>query len=192
MPSINLLPWREEAKKKHQQEFFTLLGLIAGAVFFIVFLVGQLYQMQIDGQNARNNYLNQEIAVLDKLIGEIRTLREKKDALKSRMKVVSRLQKSRNVGTEVLNEIANIVPAGIYLVSIQRQGASIQIKGKSESNNHLANMVRNIESSALLTEPQIEEIVSAKDGPKLLSDFELIMKISGLEEVTPPKKGAKR
>jgi len=42
-------------------------------------------------------------------------LNAKKIALKKRMSVIEQLQQSRNVGAQVLNEIAKIIPNGIYI-----------------------------------------------------------------------------
>ena len=39
------------------------------------------------------------------------------------------------------DEIAKIIPTGIYITQLDKQGNSIEIIGKSESNNHLANMM---------------------------------------------------
>ena len=184
MAHINLLPWREEAEKAKQREFFTLLTLIALGAFTIVFLISQFYQLRIDGQSTRNTYLKNEIKVLDARIGQIKLLNEKKSELKERISVVEQLQRSRNVGTQVLDEIAKVVPAGIYLTRMEKQGNSLQLIGKSESNNHLANMIRQIEHSELLTDTVLESIISNDAESKLLSDFRMRIRIKGLLELT--------
>jgi type IV pilus assembly protein PilN len=180
MPYINLLPWREEAQKVKERQFFTLLAGVAFSAFLLVFIVAQLYQLIIDGQRQRNQFIKNEIQILDLRIGQIRKLNDKKKALEQRMAVVEQLQMSRNVGTEVLDEIAKIVPAGIYLTRMEKQGNSLFLVGKSESNNHLANMIREIESSKLFTEATLESITSAEQGPKLLSNFRMNVRIQGL------------
>lgn len=180
MAYINLLPWREEAEKAKQRQYFTLLTAVALVAFALVFLVGQFYQIRIDGQLERNRFLQTEIAILDKRISEIKTLNEKKQELEKRISVVEQLQRSRNVGTQVLDEISKIVPSGVYLTKMEKQGNTIQLLGKSESNNHLANMIRNIESSDLLTDAVLESITSNDATSKLLSDFKMRVRIKGL------------
>lgn len=180
MAYINLLPWREEAEKAQQREYFTVLTIVAVAAFAFVFLISQFYQMRIDGQMSRNQFLKNEIQLLDVRIGQIRNLKEKKKELQKRTSVVEQLQRSRNVGTQVLDEIAKIVPTGVYLTKLEKQGSSIQIVGKSESNNHLANMIREIERSTLLTEATLESITTNEAKSKLLSDFKMKVRIKGL------------
>ncbi len=195
MAYINLLPWREEAQKAKQKEFFTLLAAIALAALAVVFVVSQFYQIRLDGQNTRNQYLKTEIQQLDVKIAEIRQLNTKKSSLQKRIDVVEQLQRSRNVGTQVLDEIAKVVPNGIYITKLEKQGNSIQLLGKSESNNHLANMIREIESSDLFTDAILESISSNDAESKLLSDFKMQLKIKGLsndsDEALTDKKGGK-
>lgn len=180
MAFINLLPWREEAEKAKEREYFTILTVVAVVAFAIVFIISQFYQMRVDGQNTRNQFLNNEIKILDTRIVKIRNLNEKKKELQKRTGVVEQLQRSRNVGTQVFDEIAKIVPNGVYLTSLEKQGNSINIIGKSESNNHLANMIREIERSLLFTDAILESITSNDTQSKLLSDFKMRVRIKGL------------
>jgi type IV pilus assembly protein PilN len=180
MAYINLLPWREEALKGKQKEFFTLLTAAGMFAFALILLVNLYFQARVDGQLARNAFLKNEIQILDVQIAEIKTLNDKKSALQERIDVVEQLQRSRNVGTQVLNEIATIIPNGIYMTQIDKKGNTIQITGKSESNNHLANMIRAIELSDLFTDATPESITSDDDSPKLLSSFKMRVKIKGL------------
>ncbi len=180
MAFINLLPWREEAEKAKERQYFTILTVVAVVAFAIVFIISQFYQMRVDGQNTRNQFLNNEIQILDTRIVKIRNLNEKKKELQKRTGVVEQLQRSRNVGTQVFDEIAKIVPNGVYLTSLEKQGNSINIIGKSESNNHLANMIREIERSLLFTDAILESITTNSTQSKLLSDFKMRVRIKGL------------
>ena len=131
-------------------------------------------------QQQRNQFLQNEIQILDLRISKIKSLNEKKKELQKRTSVVEQLQRSRNVGTQVLDEIAKVVPNGIYLTRLEKQGNSLNIIGKSESNNHLANMIREIESSDLFEDAILESITSNDAKSKLLSDFKMRVRIKGL------------
>lgn len=180
MAHINLLPWREAALKAKQKEYFSILTAIGLISFALVLAVNFYYQARIDGQNTKNQYLKNEISQLDVQIAEIRTLNDKKAALQQRINVVEQLQLSRNVGTQVLDEIAKIIPNGIYITQLEKQGNTIYLTGKSESNNHLANMIRAIELSDLFTDATPESITADDGSPKLLSSFKMKVKIKGL------------
>ena len=74
MPRINLLQWREELRKQRQQAFYmAILGsvLLAG---ILVAATSAYFQGKIEHQEARNKYLEDEIALLDAQIDEIKEL----------------------------------------------------------------------------------------------------------------------
>ncbi|MCJ8296533.1 MAG: PilN domain-containing protein [Colwellia sp.] len=191
MAHINLLPWREEALKAQQKEYFTVLAAVCLIVLVLVLTINFYFQARIDGQNTKNQYLKNEIAQLDIQIAEIRTLNDKKAALEKRINVVEQLQRSRNVGTQVLDEIAKIIPNGIYITEMEKQGNTLQLIGKSESNNHLANMIRAVELSDLFIDATPESITADDGSPKLLSSFKMKVKIKGLVDDANGRKGSK-
>jgi type IV pilus assembly protein PilN len=180
MAHINLLPWREEALKLQQKKFFVVLSAVALFSCSIIFSISFFYQVKIDGQITKNDFLKNEIQLLDIRIAEIKELKAKKIALQKRIGVIEQLQRSRNVGTQVLDEIAKIIPNGVYITELEKKGNSISIQGKSESNNHLANMIRAIGLSDLFTDATPESITSDEKARKLLSDFKMHIRIKGL------------
>ena len=83
---INLLPHREEARKRRKEAFQAtmfasfLLGLvIAGAIYW-------WFQMMITDQQAKNNFLQQEMKVLEEQIKKIASI-EDEIAIKKKKKV---------------------------------------------------------------------------------------------------------
>ncbi len=191
MAHINLLPWREEALKAQQKEYFTLLTAVGVFALALVLSINFYYNARIDGQNSKNQYLKNEIAQLDIQIAEIKTLNDKKAALQKRIDVVEQLQRSRNVGTQVLDEIAKIIPNGVYIIELEKQGNTLLLMGKSESNNHLANMIRAVELSDLFVDATPESITADDGSPKLLSSFKMKVKIKGLVDDGQASKGGK-
>lgn len=182
MSYINLLPWREEARQKAQQQFLLLLTLILLLMAGIVFGVTELYDARIKGQVARNQYLENEIAILDNKIKEIADLKDKGKNLAQRMNLIEQLQSNRNTGTIVFNDIAQAVPSGVYLTKLTRKGNALLIVGKTESNSRVANMMRRIEQSSRLQSPILESIIGDKENLNTLSEFRMQVMFS--EDIT--------
>ncbi|EHR41653.1 PilN domain-containing protein [Alishewanella jeotgali] len=181
MASINLLPWREAARKERQKNYVMVLALTAIVSFLVFFLINLVYNARLDGQAKRNQYLESEIRILDQRIAEIRNLNETKRSLQQRMTLIEQLQGSRNLGTQLMLEISRIVPSGVYLTQLEKKGSALLLLGKSESNNRLSNMLREAEQSELLSAPYLEFIEAGKERSSLLSDFRMHVKIAGYE-----------
>lgn len=190
MASINLLPWREAARKQQQMDYLTVLAQVAVLAFVLMFLVYWVYQARVEGQISRNTLLETEIKQLNLRIGQIRELEKQKEGLQQRMSLIEQLQRSRNLGTQVMDEVAKTVPAGVYLVSMDKKFNRLLITGKSESNNRLSGMLRVIEQSPLLTQPVLEFIQASKDDSGLLSDFKMHLRLVGAEPPPPPSEPA--
>jgi type IV pilus assembly protein PilN len=190
MAFINLLPWREAQKKQQQTRFMTLLTAAGLVSFGVIFALGAVYSARIEGQEYRNSFLQNEISILEQRIIEIRELEQRKKNLQKRMELIAQLQSSRNLGTQIMDEIATVVPAGVYLTNLQKQGPSLLLVGKSESNNRLSAMIRSVESSALLGQPLLEFIEAGKDQTQLLSDFKIHLTVKGFEAVQGAAKTA--
>lgn len=183
MAYLNLLPWREAQRKQQQARFVTLASTVCISSFVLMFVVSLMYGAMVEGQQGRNNYLQGEIAILDQRIVEIKQLEEKKKNLQQRIALIAQLQTSRNLGTQIMDEVARIVPAGVYLSKLEKQGPMLLLVGKSESNNRLSAMIREVESSSLLSEPLLEFIEAGKDQTTTLSDFKMHVRVKGYEAV---------
>ena len=97
MPHINLLPWREELRSEKQRQLINV-AVGAGVVMLgIVVLVHLQVAGMISNQDSRNQYLDKQIAIVDKQIKEIDSLEKEKAALLERMTVIQELQGTRPV-----------------------------------------------------------------------------------------------
>jgi type IV pilus assembly protein PilN len=191
MASINLLPWREAQRKQQQLNYLTILAQVAVLVFVLMFFIYWLYQARLAGQISRNAVLETQIQLLDQRIVLISELEKQKAGLQQRMSLIEQLQRSRNLGTQILDEVAKTMPDGIYLQSMDKKQNRLLLTGKSESNNRLSGLLRQIEPSVLFRQPVLEFIQASKDNNGLLSDFKMHLILVGSEVVTTPATAAK-
>lgn len=175
---INLLPHREEARKRRKQAFFAGLGVAALVGALAAGLWYTVLEQMISGQQARNSFLQGEITKLDAQIKDIATLKAEIEALKARQKAVEDLQTDRNIPVYLLNELARQTPEGIYLTSIKQVDQVISINGIAQSNERVSELLRNtLYNSPWLEKPELVEIKAggtrdARD-PRRLFDFSM-------------------
>ncbi|WP_372881173.1 PilN domain-containing protein [Psychromonas sp.] len=180
MSNINLLPWREEYKKKKKMIFFAILGLSSLLVLGVSYL-GKLYiDALIGAQNERNQYLQTQTIILDRRIAEVRDIKKEKAELERRINLIKKLEEKRNYATRLFNILPEVVPPGIYLKSIAFSSDQVDVQGMSESNNRLARMTRNVDGSGWLGNSYISSIVSGPTQPIKLSNF--VMKFAVVPE----------
>jgi len=174
MARINLLPWREELRQEKKRQFLSSLGLAALLTIIVMGLV-HIYMLGLkDHQSQRNKMLQDEIAVLDSKIVEVKSIGERKSKLLSKIDLVQRLQESRPEIVHLFDEIPRTTPDGVFLNKFTQLGADLTFDGKTQSNARVSAFMRAVEASAWLQTPKLGVIISPdKTNVEQNSDFTL-------------------
>ncbi|WP_133129777.1 PilN domain-containing protein [Legionella yabuuchiae] len=165
MTEINLLPWREARREKEKKEFSVYLGVGLAAAAIIVFLWNMYAKNLIEAQTNRNQLLQTEISRLKAQIKEIEELKKLREALIARMSIIQKLQATRILTVRMFDELVNVLPKGVYLTQIEREGDKVTLFGYAESNTNISELMRSIEANQWIQSPELTEIKKAKDSP---------------------------
>jgi len=160
--NVNLLPWREQQRKAHQQRFFGLVVLSLLVTFFIQWGLGFFVDQQKMAQQQRLDFLNRHIVQLDKQLVELNHIEKEHQSLMTRLKVVEELQEQRNKTTQFMNLIPKLIPEGVYIDKIKMNGHQIDMSGISDTTSRLATMLDRLENSAALNEVEMHSIIHDK------------------------------
>jgi type IV pilus assembly protein PilN len=190
MIRINLLPHREERRRRQNIQIAVLAGLTLGLAVLIVGAVHITISGQIEYQGGRNNYLKKEIAVLDKQIEEIKRLKEQTQQLLARKKVVEALQVNRSDTVRVMDQLARRMPEGIYLKSVKQTGPKLTMVGYAQSNARISTLMRNLDESPWIQNPVLVEIKAVTLEKQRLSEFSLNAYLPHQSTETAPDKPA--
>lgn len=188
MSNINLLPWREASKQRQKRLFLAILGVAAVASTGLVLLVNFVFQQALESQEQRNQYLQSEIALLDARIGEINKLKQRRNDLIERMRLIDQLQQSRNQAVHLYNDLPALVTNGVYLDSLKLENRRIDVVGKTEAHSRVANMMRMIDKSGWLGQTNISSIFVSNDKTLALSEFSMMFNILNQDSPIKSKK----
>jgi type IV pilus assembly protein PilN len=176
MPRINLLPWREEERKRRQREFLVAMtgSFVAGVVVVgaTMFAFSQMISNQVD----RNQRLESEIAELEKSIKEIDGLERQKERLLARMEIIEQLQSSRPEIVHLFDEMARRLPEGVYLSGMKQTGSSVEVKGVAQSSTRVSTLMRQVDASDWLTDPSVIKVETTEQGPARQAEFVVTLK----------------
>lgn len=173
MARINLLPWREQLREQRKQQFVaTLIGmvLLGGAV---VFAADQAFARLINEQQARNSYIEQENQALEARIKEIHELRQKRQELIERTKVIQDLQGNRPIVSRVFDQLVRTLPDGVYFTAVKMTGKHISIEGAAETNNLISSLMRKQDGSDWLATPNLAEVKTIEKDGQESSQFKM-------------------
>lgn len=170
---VNLLPHREERRKRARTHFAMLASMTAVLGLVIVGAVYLVNEGSINEQKERNAFMKSEIAKLDKEIDEIKKLKDEIAALLARKQVIETLQSDRAQTVYLLDELVRQMPEGVFLRTVRQKGLGIDVVGYAQSNARVSALMRNIESSPWLANPNLVEIKATNIGKMRVSEFSL-------------------
>ncbi len=173
MIRINLLPHRELKRKARQQQFAILAGVACVLGILIIWAGHEAILGEIEYQNGRNQYLKSQIAILDKQIEEIKQIKQQLQEVLARKEVVETLQVNRINVVHMLDQLARLVPDGVYLKSLKQTDQHIHLSGYAQSNAWVSTLMRNLDASPIFESPLLLEIKAVNVNNVRMNEFDL-------------------
>jgi type IV pilus assembly protein PilN len=163
MIRINLLPYREIAKKETQTK---QIIIIAGAFLVFVLILGgvQLFVWgSIGTLEERLKDREARLVQLDKIIGEVDQYKKEKQLLEKKLGIINTLEQNRTYPVRMLADIASQVPVqDVWLEKLSQGGGGLAIEGKARDNFAVVRFMKNLEGSMyvksvdLITSKQVD------------------------------------
>jgi type IV pilus assembly protein PilN len=177
MARINLLPWREEARRERQRQFlYSLMGtLVLGAI--VVLIVGLFFDQRISHQEDRNQQIQVEINRLQQRINRIAELEKTRNRLLSRKQIIESLQASRSLTVELLDKLARTIPVGVTLLTVKQQGKTLTLLGTSQSNARVSAYLQSLEAMDLFVKPELQYVRTAKNPDSPVESYEFAIRV---------------
>ncbi len=189
---INLLPHREEKRRRKKIAFLAGIGAAAVVGALTVGVWYGIVQQLTSSQQERNAYLGSEIKKLEEQIKDVASLKAEIESLKARQKAVEDLQTDRNVPVYLLNELVKQTPEGMYIFSLKQSGQTLNVLGIAQTNERVSEFLRNTaNNSEWLEKPQLVEIKvsgaqAADRAQKRLFDFSIRLNVKRPQEKPLP------
>ena len=174
---INLLPHREEKRKRRKIAFFAGLAVAAAAGLGVVGGWYVVVEQLKSAQQQRNQFLATEIAKLEREIKDIAALKAEIASLTARQKAVEDLQIDRNLPVHILNELVRQTPEGMYFTSVKQDNQLLSVTGIAQTQERISEFLRNTAyNSEWLVTPELIEskattVTGANREQKRLFDF---------------------
>lgn len=178
MARINLLPWREAYRQEKKKEFIGVMVLVLGLTAVAAYFWVSGVQASIADQNSRNRLLQTEISALEKQVEEIQELRERREELLSRMRVIQDLEGTRPVIVRFFDDMVRAIPDGVFLNRMQREGEVIRLEGIAESNNRVSSFMRNLDESDWFASPNLSSVTASPAYGEQANAFRMTVRTS--------------
>ena len=161
---INLLPYRQAARRKRIQ---LLLWQLAGGALLGLLLalaMGAWLQHQLDAQLRRQEGWRSAMQQVEVVLAAGKRVRGETAALLLRQQAMARLQEQRNAWVRMLDALARAMPAGVTLHGVRQETAMVRLQGQAVSQDKVAALLLALAQAAPWSRPALVEVRGAADG----------------------------
>lgn len=173
MIRINLLPVKAARKREFGKQQLILLGLAIVIGLLANFFWWQKVNGELTAIQGRIAATKQDIAQLEKTIGEVKSITKEKNALEDKLKVLDNLKKGRTGPVKVLDELASIIPQKVWVLEFAENGGTVAMKGNAVTYEDLSVFSKKLKGSKHFTDVVIRKASQKTDG---VVDWEITCK----------------
>ena len=133
MIRINLLPVRVSKKKaagKQQLVLFAAL-VVLGYVGNLVWAQARASELKARQQKVAKT--REEIAQLDRIIGEVKNIKEQQAALREKLGILADLKAGRSGPVRVMDALATLTPKRLWITKLEEKGGNATITGAAST-----------------------------------------------------------
>jgi type IV pilus assembly protein PilN len=153
MIRINLLPYREAAKKENiKRQIIIIAGSFIVFFLILVFLKITLIS-KLNTLETKIKEKDEKLVVLTKKLGDIEGLKRDIKELEQKLSVIKGLEADRFFPVRMLDELAQMVPQKeIWLEKItETTGSGLRIEGVAKDNLVVARFMKSLEFSSFVS-----------------------------------------
>jgi type IV pilus assembly protein PilN len=157
MIRINLLPVRVSKKKAAGKQQLLLFALLIVLGFIGNFLWASSRASELQAREAKVKSLRDEIAQLDRIIGEVKNIKDQQAALREKLDILTQLKANRSGPVRVLDALATLTPKRLWLTKLEEKGGRLSFSGAAATIDDVSDFM-----TALKGDPHFSGIELAK------------------------------
>lgn len=146
------------------------------AVVVTLALIGGMYFFQSSHINSRERTLAERRARKIELDGVLKTLeqleRTKKD-LEQKVRIISDLKNRQNISVIMMDQLSRALPDWVWVTKLDFNGNSLSLDGNALSNNLIADLINNLQSTNHFFDIELKTSVKSKQAGLDIFKFKL-------------------
>jgi type IV pilus assembly protein PilN len=175
MVRINLLPVRVSRKKQAGKQQLVLFGVLLALGFVVNFMWASARTSELSRREAQLKRTKDEIAQLDRIIGEVKNIKTQQQQLREKLDVLAQLKEGRTGPVRMLDELATLTPKRLWFTKLEEKGGVAKLTGIAASIDDVSELMAALKGSKHFKGVELEKTASkadAKSGIRLV-DFSM-------------------
>ncbi|ABS24900.1 PilN domain-containing protein [Anaeromyxobacter sp. Fw109-5] len=173
MVRINLLPVRVSKKKEAGKQQLILFALVLVLGVVVNYLWAASRADALATKQAAVKRTKDEIAQLDRIIGEVKNIKEQQAQLREKLEVLAQLKTARTGPVKMLDELATLTPKRLWLRKLEEKGGAVTIDGTASTIDDVSELMTALGGSTQFRNVELKKTASKTDGGFRTVDFTL-------------------
>jgi len=156
MIRINLLPVRASKKRELGRQWLVLGALVLGAAVTGNYFWWADSERTLAAIKQRIARYQADIETLNKIIGEVSTIKEEKAQMEQKLGVLKKLRDGRTGPVRVMDELASVIPARVRLQAYEEKEGGVNLVGSGATHDDVAAFLRKLKGSRFFGDAQLK------------------------------------
>ena len=178
MIRINLLPVRVSKKKEAGKNQLIFLGLAVVFALVCNFWWARSRSDDLAARTAKVKRTKEDIAQLEKIIGEVKNIKAQQSAVKDKLAVLDKLKAGRQGPVRMLDELAGLTPKRVWLRKMDEKQGAVQFEGSAGTIDDVSVFLAALKKAQYFSAPELKKTSAKPDGKLKLVEFTITATIN--------------
>ncbi len=171
MIRINLLPVRVSKKKVAGRQQLLLLALIVVLAIIANWVWASSRAGDLAAREAKLRRTRDEIAQLDRIIGEVKNIKTQQAALKEKLDALDRLKAGRSGPVKLLDTLAQVIPPRMEVRKMDEKGGAITFEGSGATIDDVSAFMSALGQTPYFSKVELKKTTAVNRGGLRVVDF---------------------
>jgi type IV pilus assembly protein PilN len=175
MIRINLLPVRVSRKKAAGKQQLILFALVVVLGYAVNFVWASTRASELKTLDTKARATRDEITQLDRIIGEVRNIKEQQTALREKLDTLDRLKANRTGPVKVLDALATVTPKRLWLTKMEEKGGTVTFTGSASTIDDVSEFMTALKGNPHFTAIELTKTAAASSPQRKLDYVEFTL-----------------
>lgn len=187
MIRINLLPVRVSKKKAAGKQQLLLFAVVVLAGYAGNFVWASTRTSELKSVEKKVRATRDEIAQLDRIIGEVKNIKDQQAALREKLDTLERLKANRTGPVKVLDALATLTPKRLWLAKMEEKGNTIAFSGAASTIDDVSEFMTALKGNPHFTAVELTKTAAGSSPQRRLDyvDFTLTATVTYAPSAPP-------
>jgi type IV pilus assembly protein PilN len=171
MIRINLLPVRVSKKKVAGRQQILLLALIVVLAVIANWVWSSSRAADLAARESKLRRTKDEIAQLDRIIGEVKDIKAQQAALKEKLEALDRLKAGRSGPVKLLDTLAQVIPPRMEIRKMDEKGGAVTFEGSGATIDDVSAFMSALSQTPYFSKVELKKTTAVNRGGMRIVDF---------------------